>query len=126
MRPKRLKALQARSRRMSVRLIRPEHPEDAYVAIVSSNSSLALNRVVTIKFKHDGTIQARCTCQWAEFGGIACCHVIAALSKLAERKSRKLSFWLTPEDAHRQKQSLFRLTSGLRDDNIWITSKRTA
>jgi uncharacterized Zn finger protein len=111
---------------MFVRIIRPEQPGDAYVAVVGSNSSSALNRVVTIKFNRNGTIQARCTCRWAEFGGIACCHVIAALSRLAERKSRKLSFWLTPEEAHRQKQSLFRLTSGQRNDNVWITSRRAA
>ena len=124
MRPSQLKSLQAKSRRLVVRVIRPETRDDAFVAIVSSQSSMALNRVVTIKFNRDGSINARCTCQWAEHGGIACCHVIAALSKLAARKHRKLSFWLTPEEALRQKQSVFQLRGGGFEDKIWITSRR--
>lgn len=123
MRPIQLKSLQAKSRNLIVRVIKPENKGESFVAIVTSQSSMALNRVVTIKFHRDGTINARCTCQWAEHGGIACCHVIAALTKLAARKHRKLSFWLTPEEAMRQKQHVFQLRGGF-EDNIYITSRR--
>jgi uncharacterized Zn finger protein len=93
--------------------------------VVNSGTNPYLSRVVTIKFGRDGTISARCTCQWAQHGGMGCTHVIAALSKLAARKKRALSFWLTPEEAQRQKQHLLRLSDG-RTENIWITSRQPA
>jgi hypothetical protein len=124
MKPKKIKELQARSKRLSVRIFDPINPGDPYAMIVSSGTWRTLNRIVTVKFEDDGTINARCTCRWAQFGGTACSHVIAALQKLAERKQRKLSFWLTAEEAYRQKQALFRLKNG--NDEIWITSRSPA
>jgi uncharacterized Zn finger protein len=124
MKPKKIKTLQAKSKRLTVRVIDPVYPDDPYAMIVSSGTQRTLNRIVTVKFERDSTITARCTCRWAQFGGAACSHVIAALQKLAERKQRKLSFWLTAEEAHRQKQSLFRLRNG--GDDIWITSRHPA
>jgi hypothetical protein len=122
MRPTQIKMIQARSKRLTVRIIDPQYAGDPFVMIVGSHSNPTLNRIVTVKFERSGRINARCTCQWAAHGGVACCHVIAALSRLATRKHRALSFWLTPEDAHRQKQMLFRLSSGP-GENIWITSR---
>jgi uncharacterized Zn finger protein len=125
MRPKKIKDLQARSKKLMVRIMDPIEPGDPYVMIVNSGTNPYLSRVVTIKFGRDGTISARCTCQWAQHGGMGCTHVIAALSKLAARKKRALSFWLTPEEAHRQKQHLLRLSDG-RTEDIWITSRQPA
>jgi uncharacterized Zn finger protein len=125
MRPKKIKDLQARSKKLMVRIMDPLEPDDPYVMIVNSGTNPYLSRVVTIKFGRDGTISARCTCQWAQHGGMGCTHVIAALSKLAARKKRALSFWLTPEEAQRQKQHLLRLSDG-RTENIWITSRQPA
>jgi uncharacterized Zn finger protein len=125
MRPKKIKDLQARSKKLMVRIMDPLEPGDPYVMVVNSGTNPYLSRVVTIKFGRDGTISARCTCQWAQHGGMGCTHVIAALSKLAARKKRALSFWLTPEEAQRQKQHLLRLSDG-RTENIWITSRQPA
>src|SRR5450631_2532335 len=98
MRPKHIKFLQAKGKKLLTRVIPPVEAGDPYVVIVSSNSSRALNRVVTVYFEPNGTINARCTCNWAQHGGIACCHVIAALTRLAAMKKRSLSFWLTREE----------------------------
>jgi hypothetical protein len=119
--PTKIKALQAKSKRLTAYVLKQQSASDPHVVLVTSSSNPALSFVVMIKFGQDGTIHARCTCEWARHGGIACSHVIAALSKLASTKKRTLSFWLTPEEAHRQKQSLFRLNAGA--ENIWITSR---
>jgi uncharacterized Zn finger protein len=123
MKPKRLKFLKEKGKRLSVRVIRPEHENMPYTAIVGSNSNAVFNHVVTVKFEPDGTIKARCTCPWAEHGGIACSHVMATLTTLAESKQRVLSFWPTHEDAARQKRTVFNLVSNLSSERIWITSR---
>lgn len=119
--PTQIKALQAKSKSLTAYVLKQQHPSDTHVVLVASSSNPALSFVVMIKFQKNGTIHARCTCEWARHGGVACSHVIAALSKLALTKKRVLSFWLTPEEAQRQKQSLFRLNAG--SENIWITSR---
>ncbi|MCC7450694.1 MAG: SWIM zinc finger family protein [Anaerolineae bacterium] len=124
MKPTRIKELQARSKHLLVRVIDPVAPGEPYVLIVNSGTRTTLNRVVTVKFERNGSITARCTCKWAEHGGVACTHVIAALNKLAERKNRALSFWLSQEDAHRQKHGVFKLRGERADDQVWITSRR--
>lgn len=43
----------------------------------------------------------RCSCPWAEHGGINCKHVLAALQEHYGGQSR-LSFWRSHEDARRQ------------------------
>ena len=123
MRPRQLKVLQAKSKALQAQVIKPAHTTEAFVIVVGSGSMGVLNRIVTVRFLRDGTINARCTCQWAEHGGIACSHVIAALNKLAERKHRRLSYWLTPEEAYRQKKALFQLSGEHSSDAIWITSR---
>ena len=124
MRPVNIKELQAKSKGLNVRLFDPARSDDPYTAIVTSKSNGALNQIVTIRFERDGQINARCTCTWAQFGGIACAHVLAALQKLANRKRRALSFWLSPEEAHRQKQRVLRLVGN--EGDVWITSRRPA
>jgi hypothetical protein len=124
MRPVNIKELQAKSKGLNVRVFDPARSDDPYTAIVTSKSNGALNQIVTIRFERDGQINARCTCTWAQFGGIACAHVLAALSRLASRKRRALSFWLSPEEAHRQKQRVLRLVGN--EDNVWITSRHPA
>ncbi|HLY25844.1 MAG TPA: SWIM zinc finger family protein [Aggregatilineales bacterium] len=119
MRPNRIKALQAKGKRLSARIIR--HTHNSYVVLVGSSSTATLNFIVSVDFHNNGQISARCTCKWAEHGGIACSHVLAALTKLASTKQRALSFWLTPEEAKRQRQSVFSLRLG--KDNVYITSR---
>ena len=123
MRPRQLKVLQAKSKALQAQIIKSAHASEAFVIVVGSGSRGVLNRIVTVRFLQDGTINARCTCQWAEHGGIACCHVIAALNKLAERKQRRLSYWLTAEEAQRQKKALFQLAGEHSTDAVWITSR---
>ena len=122
MRPRHLKYLQSRSKNLTARVIDPVEKGEPYVVIVASASNASLNRAVTVVFECDGTVKARCTCQWARHGGIACSHVMAALRKLAARKHRQLSFWLTGAAARRQKRHLAWLRGG-KDEPIWITSR---
>lgn len=91
--------------------------------VVESVSNPIANHVVTVKFQRDGTINSRCTCEWAINQGVACSHVMAALEYLASSKGRTLSFWLTEEEAKRQKQRVFYLAGGQRNDGVWITSR---
>lgn len=122
MKPVNIKEIQDKSRTLGVRLFDPARPGDPYTAVVESTTNPAFNQVVTLRFSKNGDIRARCTCTWARFGGVACAHVLAALNRLAERKGRTLSFWLTPEDAGRQKHRLLRLVGD--DGYIFVTSRR--
>jgi uncharacterized Zn finger protein len=125
MKPTHLKDLHTKSKTLDVRLIKPPRHGEPYRAIVASGS--ALGHLVTIWFEPEGTIAATCTCPWAEHGGIGCKHVMAALSRLAELKQSTLSFWLTQEDARRQKRRVFRLVAApAAADGLWITSRRPA
>jgi SWIM zinc finger len=121
MKPKQIKSLQAKSKKLVARVLKSGNLHECFVVLVGSNSTSTLNFIVTVQFNTDGGVAARCTCQWAEHGGIACSHVIAALSKLASSKKRALSFWLTSEEARRQKQALFHLSQDR--EYIWITSR---
>lgn len=125
MKPVNIKELQTKSKALKVRMFDPVDLGDPYTAVVDSSSNSTFNQIVTIRFAPDGTINARCTCTWARYGGVGCAHVLAALSKLAGRKHRALSFWLTPEEAQRQKQRVLRLV-GIGDGELWITSRRPA
>lgn len=120
MKPKAIKDLQARSRKLRARVIAPD------TLVVESYSNPQLNHVVTVEMDNEGTLHARCTCPWAQNGGFACSHVLAALRHLAETKDRRISFWLNREDAERQKQRVLRLApngSGDEDDSVWITTR---
>lgn len=126
MRPKKIKNLQTRSKKLMVRVIDPVEAHDPFIVIVGSSSNSNFNRIVTIKFEPDGRISARCTCKWAEHGGVGCSHVLAALNRLATRKKRILSFWLTVEEAQRQKQRVFQLSANGGQEKLWITSRHSS
>lgn len=125
--PKNIKALQEKSRHLGARVIPPGRPHDPFLVMVESSDKLShMVRVWFRKLRGEGNkgetrIDALCTCPWSEHGGVACSHVIAALNKLAERRQSALSFWLSPEDARRQKHRVFQL--GGANGKIWITSR---
>lgn len=119
MKPQQIKALQAESRRLQTRRIGTD------CIAVSSASEPGKEYHVQIRYG-DGVIHARCDCPWGQHGGIACSHVMAALESLAQDKSRRLSFWLSEEDADRQnRRTLFLTNGGHGDDDsgVWITSR---
>lgn len=116
MKPTHIKRLQNESRELQIRQI----SSDTFV--VESASNNVANHIVTVRFYGDDVIRTRCTCPWAHHRGVACAHVIATLEYLAQKKGRRLSFWLTQEDALRQKHRTFYL-AGNDDDGVWITSR---
>jgi hypothetical protein len=120
MKPRNIKRLQAQSRKMRVYWIGRNT-----LAVESTSNQLA-NHIVTVGFKADGTVHARCTCPWALNHGVACSHVMAALEFLAAQKQRTLSFWPTEADARRQKQRVFYLRGSRNGDGVWITSRGAA
>lgn len=116
--PANLKKLQNRSRDLRVRRV------DQGTYVVESNSNPAANHIVTVAFGDDGkTVQARCTCRWAMYHGVACTHVLATLEYMASQKARTLSFWESEADARRQKHRRFALTNGRGESAVWITSR---
>ncbi|HLV34625.1 MAG TPA: SWIM zinc finger family protein [Spirillospora sp.] len=117
MKPKNIKQLQTQSRRLQARRV------DRHTLAVQSETNPLANHIVTVAFRQDGTVHARCTCQWALNRGVACSHVMAALEYLASMKNRTLSFWPTKEDARRQKQRVFYLSGSSEEDGVWITSR---
>lgn len=116
MMPKNLRELRERSKQLTTTIL------NAHTVIVSSDSNPVANHIVTLSYNDKTIIKARCTCTWAQNGGVACSHVIAALERLAEYKGRKLSFWQSQEEAERQKKRLFRI-NGRRNESVWITSR---
>ncbi len=117
MKPKNIKRLQAQGKELRANLV------NRHTLVVRSTSSPLANHIVTVEYRDDGTIHARCTCPWALNGGVACSHVIAALERLANTKGRTLSFWTSKEEAERQKHRIFYLTGERDDDGVWITSR---
>ncbi|NDJ85424.1 MAG: SWIM zinc finger family protein [Chloroflexi bacterium] len=118
MKPTNIKDLQSQSRNLTVRRV------DRDTFVVESLSNPRGNHIVTVRFGDANTVYARCTCPWAKNHGVACSHVIAALEYLAGLKGRRLSFWLTQEDANRQKHRTFYLAGGRnRQEGVWITSR---
>ncbi|MGJ3240634.1 MAG: SWIM zinc finger family protein [Anaerolineae bacterium] len=119
--PKHIKDLQDASRDLQVRRV------DRLTYVVESRSQPNALHTVTVTFDNDGrTVQARCTCAWANFNGIACAHVLATLEYMAEQKARTLSFWQDETSARRQKHRLFKLVSPRHAEDeplIWITSR---
>jgi hypothetical protein len=113
--PINLKKLQAAARKLMVRRV----ARDTFV--VASRTRPTLQHVVTIGFGRDQAIHARCTCPWAEHGGIGCQHVMAVLHTLAGRKRKRLSFWGTLPEAQRQRQRVLRLAGD--GEELYITSR---
>lgn len=115
MKPTDIKRLQKRSRDMRVTRVAPN------TLVVYSQSNPQLQHIVTVEWDKRVGIRARCTCPWAQHGGAACSHVLAALNHIAEQQHRVISFWLDPEDARRQKHRVLTLRAG--DGDVYITSR---
>jgi hypothetical protein len=120
MKPTQIKRIQARSRDLKVMSI------NLHTFVVESRTNEFNNHVVRVEFCSDGTVRTSCTCEWSKHHGVACAHVMAALEHLAAIKRRRLSFWLTENDARRQKHRVFYMIhedNPNPDDGVWITSR---
>ena len=115
MKPTDIKRLQRRSRDMRVTRVAPN------TLVVSSRTNPQLQHIVTLEWEKQSGIRARCTCPWAQHGGAACSHVLAALNYIASQQRRAVSFWLNVEDARRQKHRVLTLKAG--DGDVYITSR---
>ncbi|MDX2160220.1 MAG: SWIM zinc finger family protein [bacterium] len=120
MKPVEIKKLQARSRKLQVRLVAPN------TLVVTSRSNPYAHHIVTIESEPGGVLRGRCTCPWAQNGGLGCSHMMAALNFLASRQKRVISFWEREEDAQRQRHRVLRLVGARREDDIFITSRPAA
>ncbi len=117
MKPKEIKRLQARSRMLRAKTIAPN------TVLVTSRSNPFAHHIVTIEIDDEGTLHARCTCPWAQNRGIGCSHVMAALSHLAAQKRRAISFWLSLDEAKRQRHRILRLRGEGAAGDLYITSR---
>jgi uncharacterized Zn finger protein len=118
MRPREIKKLQARSRHLIARVVAPN------TLVVASRSNPNSQHIVTLDYRPNGTIYARCTCPWAQNGGFGCSHVMAALNHLAAKQQRSISFWPEREMAERQKHRMLRLKGAEEQDRaIYITTR---
>jgi SWIM zinc finger len=118
MKPKNIKHLQAQSRDMELRRI------NRLTYGVKSLSDPKTEYRVRVQFRSDRDVVVNCNCPWAQHHGVACSHVMATLEYLASLKGRTLSFWLTNEEAERQKHRVFYLQSeDNRHEGVWITSR---
>lgn len=120
MKPKAIKKLQAEAKHLTVQEVAP------HTLLVQSRRNPNAHHIVTVELENDGSIRARCTCPWAHNGGYGCSHVLAALSYLAKNKNRAISFWLSKDDANRQKHRVLRLAGnrdGSDDDGLWLTTR---
>jgi len=117
MKPTEIKKLQQRSHNLMVRRITPN------TLIVTSRSNMNAHHIVSIETAPGGVIHARCTCPWAQNGGYGCSHVMAALTYLAEKQRRAISFWGDLQEAKRQRHRILKLAGGGPDGEIYITSR---
>lgn len=117
MKPAHIKQIQARSRKLLVERM------DDYTFAVDSSSAPNQRHIVTLIPDAQGRIHSSCTCEWSQFHGVGCVHVMATLNFVAEQKGRKLSFWQTKADAKRQKNRTFELTGTDDEEQVWITSR---
>lgn len=118
MMPKHIKQLQQRSRTLHARQVGRQ------TIMVDSTTDVPGRHAVTIRYdaKTDH-ITAYCTCNWSNHNGVACSHVMAALAMMASRKGRALSYWLSEDDARKQRHKRFFLTRGGEDEGVWVTSR---
>lgn len=106
----RLKALQRASRSLDV--IPLTSADERYH--VASGTTPGRYYEVTID---PATLEARCSCPWAEYGGVNCKHVLAVLrARYASEGS--LSFWQRRQDARRQHRKL------IEADGLFATVRR--
>ena len=119
MRPTHIKNIQARSRHLKVGRV------DDFTFVVDSSSDLHQRHTVKLTPDENGRIHSSCTCEWSQFRGVGCVHVMATLNYVAQQKGRKLSFWQTETDAKRQKNRTFELTGENTTEQVWITSRES-
>ena len=117
MKPTHIKKIQSRSRHLSVTRI------DDYTFSVDSSSDPNSRHIVKLVPDKEGRIHSTCSCEWSQFHGVGCVHVMATLNYVAQQKGRKLSFWQTESDARRQKNRTFELTGENSEEQVWITSR---
>jgi uncharacterized Zn finger protein len=117
--PKYIKQAQARSRKLKARVVGRQ------TVIVDSQTEAPGRHAVTIRYRPQGhVIEASCTCSWGAHHGVACAHIMAALEALAMRRQRTLSYWLTEDEARRQRHRRFFLTRlGQQAEGVWVTSR---
>ncbi|MEO0563353.1 MAG: SWIM zinc finger family protein [Chloroflexota bacterium] len=121
MKPRNIKQLQEDSRDLTVVALNPNQ------LVVESASDPLNSHTVDVKFLPNDEVRTRCTCEWAQYHGVACRHTMAALEHLAAHKGRTLSFWLDETDARRQKRRTFRLVGEQApSERVWITSRRAS
>jgi hypothetical protein len=89
-----IKQLQEASRRLEVI---PHDPEHGRYLVESASES---GRYYEVALQRDG-LSGHCTCTWAQYGGINCKHVLAAL-RAEYAPLGALSFWPTRDEARRQ------------------------
>ncbi len=117
--PKHIKQVQRRSRHLHARKV-------GLSIMVDSATEVPGRYVVTIRYNPTSdTITAYCSCNWGNHHGVACSHVMAALEMMAAQKGRSLSYWLTEDEARRQRHKRFYLTRGDDAEGVWITSRPT-
>jgi len=89
-----IKKLQAASRGL---LVVPRDPEQGRYLVESASQS---GQYYQVALRRD-ELSGHCTCLWAQYGGINCKHVLAAL-RTEYAPWGMLSFWPTRDDARRQ------------------------
>jgi len=89
-----VKKLQAASRRL---MVIPRDPERGRYLVASAGDP---SRAYQVSLQR-GELAGHCTCLWAQYGGINCKHVLAALREHYASAGR-LSFWPNRDAAERQ------------------------
>jgi hypothetical protein len=109
-----IKKLQQASRRL---LVIPRDPQRGRYLVASAGDSDQYYQVAV----QPDLLSGHCTCLWAQYGGINCKHVLAALRAEYEPWGA-LSFWPTREEAQRQHRQVLpgeRLYATLRPRLRW-------
>ena len=89
-----LKKLQSASRRL---LVLPRDATRGRYMVASAHDS---GRYYEVAIQREALV-GHCTCQWAQYGGINCKHVLAAL-RASYAPEGSLAFWPSAEAARRQ------------------------
>jgi uncharacterized Zn finger protein len=90
----RVKQLQEASRRL---MVIPRDPERGRYLVASAGDP---SRAYEVALQR-GELSGHCTCTWAQYGGINCKHVLAALREHYADVGQ-LSFWPSRDAAERQ------------------------
>jgi hypothetical protein len=106
----RLKALQRASRALDVI---PLTGADERYHVASGSTP---GRFYEVRL-NPATLEARCSCAWAEHGGTNCKHVLAVLRAHYAGEGR-LSFWAQRQDAARQHRPI------IAGDGLFATVRR--